>query len=925
MAAVRRDARRYPVGDTSLSLTRRRPVDRLGIRDGVRRLLGLGEPRDRVDDEIAAHLALRAEQLEARGWSPEAARREAERRFGSLDDARWQLHRSTSRRDRRLRWHDWVQSVGQDLRYAVRQHRRHAGFSVAIVLMLALGIGANTVLFSVVNAVFLRPPAAVRAPERLVAVFTSDFSGPPYGTSSLPDVADVRRLSSDVFEGVTAYSPGIAGVGSGDDLERLTRESVADDYFTVLGVRAQLGRTFSPDEEQPHGPPAAVISDALWRRRFGGNGRVLGQRLLMNGRPVTIVGVAPAGFHGSLRGLSVDLWTPAAVDAGDDATSRGSRSWFVLARLRPGVDVPRAQTAMTLLARQLHAMYPDTWTDVTRHGRRLTVLAERDTRVPPSMRGQVLGFVAILFSTVALALLICCANVAGLLVARGASRGREMAIRASVGAARRRLVRQLLTESLLLAGLGGLAGIALATWAARALMSITLPVPVTVMLDLSLDPRVLCFSLLVSMATGVIFGLVPALRASRFDLVPALKSEGLSERLRRSRFTLQGILVSGQVAMSVLLIACAMLFVRSLSEAASIDPGFDAEHVFVLPLEARADVVAAADPAALLRLTVKANDRVASLPGVRSVSWTSAVPLDLGNGRRDVRVDGYKPRDGEDMEFHYSAVGPRYFETMRISMARGRGFTERDRAGAPPVLVVNQAFAQRFWPGQDPIGKRVALGGNDDFAEVVGVARYGKYVSLGDTERLYFWYPSLQLPGRATLVVRTRDDAPQLVPTVRRALSLVTPELQLIRPTTMDAVIANSVLPQRIAGWIMSLVGAAALLLVAIGLYGVIAYTVARRTREFGVRIALGATGPAVRRLVFSQGMWLVTAGLLVGMPLAWGASQLLRGFVIGGATDWPLAMGGAGMTLATVALIAMLVPANRAVRVDPITALRSD
>lgn len=856
---------------------------------------------------------------------------EAERKFGELTGARQALHADAIEHQRRMRWREWIGTIGQDAAYAVRQLRRHPGFTLAAVTMLALGIGANATIFSLVNAVLLRPPAHVLDPARVVSIFTSDFSGPPYGTSSLPDVEDIAG-ARDAFSSVSAFTPRPVGVGAGDDLERVMLELVSVNYFRTLGIAPQFGRFFADDEGRPNGAALAVISDALWRRRFGADPGAVGGTVRVNGRAFTVTGIAPAGFLGGIRGIASDVWIPVALGAaigGDrsDLTERGDRSYFVTARLQPGVSPAAAQVRLNVLASALQASYPTAWTDVSKKGRRLTLVEEKDARIPPMMRGPVLGFLGILFATVGLVLLVCCANVAGLLLARAAGRGREMAVRLSLGAGRTRLVRQLLTESMILSLLGGIGGILLTYWTTRTLATIHLPLPIPIVLDLSVDLRVLVFAACAALGTGTIFGLVPALQGSRMNLVPALKAEGETVAVAGRRLSLQSVLVASQVAVSVLLIAGALLFVQSLVDAARIDPGFDPGRMLVATVEPRLDAQQRPDGDGRVPVAVELQRRIAALGGVRAVSWSSQVQLRATEGgRRQVRVRGYQERVGEDMEFHFSSVGPSYFETLRIPLLRGRGISDQDRDGAPLVVIVNETFAKRFWPNADPIGREVSLSGPDGpWAQVIGLARDGKYLSLAESPRPYFWYPALQRPGDVNIEVRTVGEPMAMLEAVRRELKAIAPDWELRNPQTMDDQVGTSLLPQRVAGIVLSLFGAVALLLAAIGLYGVIAQSVARRTREIGVRMALGASGSAVRRLVFRGGMRLVGWGVAVGVPLAWGSTRLLRGFLLGDGRLDLLMFAGAAVLLAVVAALAIVVPASRAVRVDPMAALRAE
>lgn len=816
--------------------------------------------------------------------------------------------------------------MGFDLRYALRRLARSRGFTLAAALTIALGVGANTAIFTLVNAVLLRPPAAVTDPDRLVGVYTSDFSGPAYGSSSYPDLEEFQKQTG-VFAGVMGFAPRPAAVGGDDDLQRIAVEVVSSNYFQVLGVQPAAGRAFGAEQAAPGGEAVVVISHALWHRRFGGDPGIIGKAIRVNARPFTVIGVAPQGFSGAFRGLLADVWVPASLGSmvGFDAsalTERGDRGLLLFARLAPGVTIEQARARMKVVARQLVAAYPGNWTDVTKQGRRITLLSEKSTRVPPQIRGPALGFAALLMATVGLVLLVCCANVAGLLLARATGRLKEVGIRLSLGASRGRVVRQMLTESLLLAALGGVVGAAAAVWAGKALMAFTPPTPVPVGLDLRPDGRVLLFTLAVTLTTGLVFGLAPALRASRADVVGALKTDAPAMNVGGRRFSLHGALVVGQVATSMLLLVGALLFLRTLRAVATIDPGFRVDHMLLVNVGPRPGEEGKRDRE---QVALELRDRMAAVPGVTHVSWAGAVPLALNASRRRISIDGYRPRDGEDMEFHYNMVGPNYFETMEVPLARGRGFTDRDRRGAPPVAIVNETFARRFWPGADPIGKRISISGPEGpWLEVVGLARDGKYLSVAESPRPYLYYPQLQNPDDVVLHVRASGDPRMLAAAVRRELATVAPDWLAENPRTLEDHIGTSLLPQRIAGGMLGAFGVVALLLSAVGLYGVVAFAVAQRTREIGIRVALGAGAPQVLRMVLRQGMLLAGIGLAVGVPLAFVASRLLSGFLLGtGAGVWLVLAVAAGL-LAAVTLIASYVPARRASLVDPMVALRA-
>lgn len=811
----------------------------------------------------------------------------------------------------------------QDIRFAVRQFARAPGFTIVAVITLALAIGANTGIFSIVNALLLRAPGGVLEPERVVSIWTSDFSGPSYGASSYPDY-EVFRDQPDVMTGVTAFTPGPVNLVDGDETVRLAAERVSANYFEVLGVTATRGRMIS-GEDDVNRRNVVVISHALWQSRFGGDAAVVGRAIRLNAGVFTVIGVAPESFHGSIRGLRIDAWVPIEVAAelsgdGGILSERGTRGLMLLGRLRPNVSLEQARERYRAVARQLFAAYPDTWRDLSGAGRTISVLPERQSRVLPELGGLVVGFMTLLAAAVGLVLLICCANVANLLLARAASRTREIATRQSLGAQRARLVRQLMTESVLLAVLSGGAGALIAFVVTNLPLSVPLPLPLPVTIDVDVDLRVLGFTTAVALGAAVVFGLAPALHATRFDTWAALRGGALDLSGRRS-FRLRNTLVTAQVAVSLVLLVGASLFLRSLQHAAAVDPGFDPENVVVASFDlATQGYTETRSRAFYAELT----ERARALPGALGVTLARNVPLSGDGGRRGTGVEGYAPRPGEDMEFNFNVVGSEYFEVMRVPLVRGRGFEKSDRAGAPQVAVVNESFARRFWPGDSAIGKRLSQFGVGSI-EIVGVARDGKYQTLAEPPRPYIYRPFLQDYDEMTLHVRIAGDAASFIPLLRSEIRALDDRLPILSIAEMQEEMAFATLPQRVAAELLGACSIFALLLAAVGLYGVVAYAVGARTREIGIRMAMGATRGSVIRLMLRTSMRLVACGAVLGVVLSLIGGRAIATFLGDVSPIDPIALFGGPLILAASALLASYLPARRAARIQPVYALRQE
>jgi predicted permease len=807
-----------------------------------------------------------------------------------------------------------------DLRFALRRLRLSPGFTALAVLLLGLGIGATTTAFTLINTVFLRPPAQVRQPDRLVAVYTSDYSGPRFGTSSYADLLDYRAGTAGVLD-LAGFTLRPLSVSSGAESFRTAGELVTADYFGVLGVEPALGRFPATGED----PTAAVISYGLWQRRFGGAADVVGRPLRLSGHGFTISGVAPRGFTGGTRGIGVEVWLPLEAvrlfePGRDPLANRGWRALALTGRLRPGMELAEAGSRLSVVARRLHAEHPEAWADVSGAARVVTALPEWEARISPSIRGTVAALLALLMGVAALVLLICCANLANLLLARGSARRREMAIRLALGGGRGRLVRQLLVEGSVLALIGGVLGVLAAAWAAELLGRLRPPVPVPVSLDFGVDGRILLFALAVTTGVTLVATLVPALRATRLDAGEGLRSDTGAMPAGGRWFGLRDALVVAQVAVSLVVLAAAALFLASLGRATRIDPGFATERIALMRTELG---VQGYDEARGRRFYDELLRDVRALPGVEGAALAELVPLGLGRQRRFIEVEGYEPAPGEEMEFGVNAVSTDYFRTMNVPLVRGRGFDERDRPGAVPVAVVNESFARRFWSGADPIGRRIVV--HDTPHAIIGVARDGKYVSLGEDPVPYYYLPwSQDYEPDMVLQVRTAGDPRALLPALAERARALDPDLP-VETTTIDEHLGFAILPQQLGATVLGAFGAIGLLLAALGLYGVISLLVTQRAGEIGLRIALGASAGDVRGMVVRRGMKLTAIGLALGLLGTLAAGRLAAGLLFGVSAADPAMLASVVLLFAGVALAASWIPARRAARLDPMRALRAE
>jgi predicted permease len=824
---------------------------------------------------------------------------------------------------------DMIESTLLDLRLAARSLVKAPGFALVAVVLLALGIGANTSIFTVINAVILRAPPHVERPDELVSIYTSDFSGPQFGASSYPDYVDFRDQTPAITDAV-AFQPRTASVPGADGVaEAVVAEAVTGNYFDMLGTQLALGRGFSAEEgDYASGASVVVLSHGYWQRRFAGRPDIIGETFRASGQTVTVVGVAPEGFTGMLPLVTPDLWMPvstqALIEGADNFESRGSRGTLIVARLAEGSTVELAQSQLTALAGRLHQEYADRWTDLNGEIRRVTVVD--GVRQLPIVTGAVNTFAVLLLAVVGIVLLIACANVANLSLARASRRGRELAMKVVLGAGRRRIVRQLLAESAIVGAIGGLAGLALAIWLVGLAEGLALLTGVSVTLDLAVDRNVLLFSAFVTILTVFAVGLLPAFKASRPDLVSTLK-RGSGERSGPSRwYEARYLLVMSQVSASVVLLVGAGLFLKSLRTAVEVDPGFRVEGVAMLTMDLMDMIREGYSPEEAVAFIDDLQARMAGLPGVEATSIADALPMTAGALQRtSVRIPGYERAEGEDMEFQYHSVGADFMAALGMEVLLGREFTDADTEDSPPVVMVNETFAARFWPGESPLGKVVYSRGRD--MEVIGLVRDALYRSLSDQDRPAFFLPIRQnLAERVTLLARTSSaDAADLLPMMRDEVRTIDARLPIITLQTMEDAIAFTLLPQRVASGLLSVTGGLGLLLAAVGLYGVLSFLVAQRTREVGVRMALGAEAGQVVRMVVRRGLALAAVGALIGIGMAALVTRFLQSLLFGVSAFDPVVF--ALMTTATLAIagLASWIPARRASGVDPMVALRHE
>jgi macrolide transport system ATP-binding/permease protein len=873
---------------------------------------------EELEEEIQSHLRMAIRDRMERGESADEAESAARREFGNVG-----LIKETTRG---MWGFGALETIWQDLRYGARMLLKQPGFTLMTILTLGLGIGANTSIFSFVNSVLLRPPMAAQ-PERLLRILKRE-GGNFFAYHNYRDMAE----GTASFSMLAAHSEGQLNLGQGDAMERVYCEFVTGNFFPALGVPAALGRAFGTEtDDAPGAHPVVVLGHGYWRRRFGADAGLVGQTIALNGRQFTIIGIMPDGFRGTWPvGITPEIWLPMTmlpqVRSGKDFFSDRGKGLEVnvFGRLKPGISPEQAQSEVSLISKRLTETYPDVNQDL--EGVEVHPLSS----LPEVFAPVIQVFIALITVIAGLILLLVCANAANLLLSRAILRRQEVAIRLALGAGRQRLIRQLLTESVMLALAGGAAGCLLALWVTSLLRSFRPPTPVPIEFNVTLDAGALGFTLAISTLAGLVFGLAPALQATKVDLVPMLKDDRRGGAGKRSRFSARNLLVISQVAASLLLLICAGLFTRSLQNVHDVNPGFEIDHALTVQLDLGG---AGYDEARGRLFYQRLLDQFEQVPGVRQVSLAQIIPLkgEIAT-TTGVAVEGYDAPGGDYPWMFFNTVGPRYFETTGIPVLAGREFNRQDAEGAPPVVIINETMARRFWTGpQAALGRRLRLVERPNsnifspYYEVVGVVKDIKYRSIGEEARPFFYVSAPQNYRQQMVLHLLTTGEPNSMRSAVRDRVMEMDKNLLVEVATMRENLAIAFLPARVAAIVLSLVGVFGLSLAVVGIYGVISYAVSQRTGEIGLRMALGAESRDILRLVIGQGLKLTLIGVALGTALSLAITRFLAGLLAGVSAADPLTFLAVPLLLTTVSFFACWIPARRATKVDPILALRCE
>jgi predicted permease len=868
-----------------------------------------GRVESEMDEELRFYIHMRMQENILRGMTPDQARRDAERRFGNFE------HIKDLCRD--VRGGGMLDTLWQDVRFGSRMLVRSRAVTIVAVLALALGIGANTAIFSVVNSVLLKP-LPYKSSERLVMVWEDATKyGFAHNTPAPANFIDWRE-QGEAFEDMAALIDQSFNLTDVGEPERIEGQRVSASLFPLLGVEPVLGRAFLPEEDRPEGNRVVILSHGLWRRRFGLDENIIGKTLNLNAELFTVVGVMPPAFQ--FPDPEDELWVPVAFSP-DEASNRGSHYLRVVARLKPDVTLGQAQAEMDTIAARLEQQYPQSNTSV---GAVVVSLQEE-------LVGDIRPALLVLLGAVGFVLLIACANVANLLLARAAARQKETAIRTALGAGRLRLMRQFLTESILLAGLGGAVGLMLAVWGIDLIVRF-IPGNIWQAKSVSFNMSVLGFTLLVSLVTGVVFGLAPALQASRTNLNESLKEGGRDSATGARGSRVRKLLVVSEIALALVLLIGAGLMINSFTRLRNVDAGFQPDNLLTMRIILTPSKYP--DQTRRAAFFTELLSRVKALPGVQDAGAISWLPLTFKGGSNGFTIEGRPepPRDQLPISI-VRVISPDYFRTMSIPLLKGRAFTEQDTQDSPGVVIINEAMAKHFWPGEEAIEKRIKMGGFNSEApwlSVVGIAKNVRQYELNTESKpeMYFPYIQANVSGSAAfgmrdLVVRTSTDPLGLAAAARSEVWAVDKDQPVSNIRTMEQIMSTSVSRQRFNMLLLGIFAAVALILAAVGIYGVMSYSVAQRTHELGIRMALGAQSRDVLGLVIGQGMKLTLIGIATGLAAAFALTRLMSSLLYGVSATDPLTFAAISVILTGVALAASFVPARRAIKVDPIVALR--